>query len=80
MGPRLICAVIAKRNPLADDYIDNIKKFLPILRAREFNMQEAATYLEDWIHGTWKQHPLMPIDAYLDSTFGARMSCETSPS
>ena len=61
-----VCAVIAERNPLTNEYIDNIRKFLPLLRSREFAMHDAAAYLEAWITGTWQMKPLMAVDARLD--------------
>ena len=46
-----VCAFagIAEHNPIPADYIEHIKKFLPVLRS--FNETSAAQHLEDWITG-----------------------------
>ena len=66
VAPWFLCAVIAERNPLTNEYIDNIRKFIPLLRSKEFAMHDAAAYLEAWITGTLQMKPLMAVDARLD--------------
>ena len=58
-------AVLAERNPLSEEFKANILKYVPLLRTKEFPLYAAASYLESWIAGTWKLHPLLEIDALL---------------
>lgn len=58
-------AVVAERNPLSEEFKANILKYVPLLRTREFPLHDAASYLESWIAGTWKLHPLLEIGALL---------------
>lgn len=59
----MVCAVVADRNPLTEDYKANILKYVPLLRADEFGLHDAAAYLESWVNGILRMSPLMELDA-----------------
>jgi len=58
-----VCAVVADRNPLTEDYKANILKYVHLLGAQEFGLQDAAAYLQSWVNGTLPMAQFMELDA-----------------
>lgn len=54
---------IAKRNPISQNYIDHVMKFLPTLR--QYDLHRAADFLHAWVNGTLELQPLLDVSATL---------------
>lgn len=65
---------MAPVNEIAAATQDNLMKFLPILRQKDFGLGRAADYLESWVDGTWTRLPLLDLSERFASI--ARPSCE----
>lgn len=48
------------------DYVDHIKKHIPILRS--YNLNEAADHFERWVNGDLELSPPLDISARLGRT------------
>ena len=57
---------IAERNPITEDFKQQILKHLPTMRM--FKLDAAADYLEAWVSGTMNLEPLLEVAACLSST------------
>ena len=58
--------VLAPKNDIADDYVDHLKKYIPVLRLPEFNFSRAADYLESWINDAMVPKPLLDVSGPID--------------
>ncbi|CAK9081689.1 Uncharacterized protein SCF082_LOCUS38861 [Durusdinium trenchii] len=56
--------VVAEKRPIAEDYKSHLQKFLSLLRAPVYKLEEAADWIEAWLNGTLPPTPLLSIDAY----------------
>ncbi|CAK9023441.1 unnamed protein product [Durusdinium trenchii] len=56
-------AGLAENKSLAQDLVDHVKKYLPLLRNPIFKLERAADWLEGWIGGTLQDYPLLDISA-----------------
>ena len=55
-------AGIALHNPIPADYVEHIKKFLPVMRS--FNEHSAAKHLEDWVTGELALKPIWTLASF----------------
>jgi hypothetical protein len=56
---------LAENKPLAQDLIDHVKKYIPLLRNPIFKLESCADWLEGWIQGTLPDLPLLDVSAFL---------------
>lgn len=54
-------SVMAERKDISEEVIDNISKFLPILRQPDIGLARAADYLEAWLAGTLHKEPPLSL-------------------
>ena len=50
---------------MAQDLIDHVQKYIPLLRNPIFKLERSADWLEGWIQGTLPDHPLLDVSAFL---------------
>ena len=56
---------MAARKEMPDDVVDNIMKYVPILREPEIGLHRAADYLMAWVTGSLPKAPLLRLHACL---------------
>ncbi|CAK8988948.1 unnamed protein product [Durusdinium trenchii] len=54
-------AGVADRNPISDEFKQQLLKHLPVMRT--YKLHEAAVYLEGWVLGTLELEPLLNVKA-----------------
>lgn len=52
---------MAERKEISEEVVDNISKFLPILRQPDIGLARAADYLEARLAGTLHKEPLLSL-------------------
>ena len=60
---RLYLAGLLPRNPLGKDYVEHIRKHLPILESYGFS--KAVRYLREWIDGCYEAPVPLDVSACL---------------
>lgn len=54
-------AGVAARNPIADEFKQQVLKHLPVMRL--YKLDEAAAYLEAWVQDKMELEPLLDVAA-----------------
>ena len=61
--------VVAPLNEIPAATIDNLMRYVPILRQPEFGMVRAADYLESWCNGSLVRMPLLDLSEFFGLDF-----------
>lgn len=64
----LLLPVIAPKNSIGEKTLDELRKYIPLLKLPEFGLQRAAVWLQDWADGTLQQAPLFDVGMLLGNS------------
>lgn len=67
--PLWFLPVVAPLNEIPAATIDNLMRYLPILRQPEFGLMRAADYLESWCNGSLVRMPLLDLSEFFAFTY-----------
>ena len=58
-----LLAGVAERNPLSQKYVDEVLRFIPVLKA--YKLERGAAHLQAWVQGTLDRAPLLDVSMQL---------------
>ena len=73
---------VAEKKDLGKEYRDHVLKYASMMKNPLFNLERAASYLENWVNGTVAPSPVLDVSGFLgQSRLGAVSgSCHFSDS